>query len=63
MYTGKDTSGKELKMIASNRNSLFYAEADNNNKYIPYFISDFMTGKKLTAWDYNYFFQLHLHRL
>lgn len=56
VYTGTDTSGKQLKMIATNRNSITYADADNNNKYIPYFLNDFMTAKKLTAWDYNYFY-------
>jgi uncharacterized surface protein with fasciclin (FAS1) repeats len=56
VYTGKDTSGKRLNMIASNRNTLNYVEADNNNKYIPYFVSDFMSGKKLSAWDYNFFY-------
>ncbi len=29
---------------------------DNNNKHIPYFTSSFMTGKNLSAYDYNYFF-------
>jgi uncharacterized surface protein with fasciclin (FAS1) repeats len=56
VYAGKDASGKQLKMIATNRNSSDYAETDNNNKYIPYFVNDFMTNKKLTAWDYNYFY-------
>jgi uncharacterized surface protein with fasciclin (FAS1) repeats len=56
VYSGTDTSGAKLKMIASNRNSLTFVEADNNNKYIPYFVSDFMQSKKLTAWDYNFFY-------
>ena len=56
VYTGTDTSGKQLKMIDINRNSITYAESDNNNKHIPYFVNDFMTNKKLTAWDYNYFY-------
>jgi uncharacterized surface protein with fasciclin (FAS1) repeats len=56
VYTGTDTSGKQLKMIAANRNSITYGDNDNNNKYIPYFLNDFMAGKKLTAWDYNYFY-------
>ncbi|HEX6431116.1 MAG TPA: fasciclin domain-containing protein [Niastella sp.] len=56
VYTGTDTSGKQLKMIDVNRNSITYEDADNNNKHIPYFVNDFMTNKKLTAWDYNYFY-------
>src|SRR5689334_7093890 len=54
VYSGTDTSGKAIKVIASNRNSVVFADADNNNKFIPYFVSDFMQSKKLTAWDYNY---------
>lgn len=56
VYDGTDTSGAKLKMIAANRNSVTFAEADNNNKYIPYFVSEFMQNKNLTAWDYNYFY-------
>lgn len=56
VYDGKDAGGKQLKMIAANRNSLLYVEADNNNKYIPYFVNGFMDSKRLTAWDYNYFY-------
>lgn len=59
VYDGADTSGKPLKLIASNRNnngSTFYIDADNNNKYIPYFVNNFMTAKGLTAADYNYFY-------
>jgi len=33
-----------------------YRADDNNNKHIPYFTSDFMTGKSLSAYDYNYFY-------
>ena len=57
VYNGTDaSSGAQLKLIASNRNSITYADADNNNKYIPYFVSDFMQNKKLSAWDYNFFY-------
>lgn len=56
VYEGTDTSGAHLKMIANNRNSISFADADNNNKYIPYFVNDYMASKKLTAWDYNYFY-------
>ena len=57
IYDGVDTGGKPIKAIGSNRNGVnFYAEADNNNKYITYFVDNFMTAKALTAADYNYFY-------
>jgi uncharacterized surface protein with fasciclin (FAS1) repeats len=59
VYDGTDTSGKALKLIASNRNNngtTYYVDADNNNKYIPYFVNNFMTAKGLSAADYNYFY-------
>lgn len=57
VYNGVDTFGKTLKMIPSNRNGVnYYAETDNNNKYIPYFVDNFMTARNLTAADYNYFY-------
>jgi uncharacterized surface protein with fasciclin (FAS1) repeats len=59
VYNGTDTAGKPIKIIASNRNNngtTFYTDADNNNKYIPYFVDNFMSAKGLTAADYNYFY-------
>lgn len=56
VYDGTDTGGNKIKVIASNRNGTGYAEADNNNKYIPYFINEFMAAKNLSAADYNYFY-------
>lgn len=55
VYSTLDTSGKPIKAIAANRNSA-YQDADNNNKYIPYFVSNYMTSRNLTATDYNYFY-------
>jgi uncharacterized surface protein with fasciclin (FAS1) repeats len=64
-YTGfyKDTTyaGQPVMAIASNRNNTgttnsYYVNADNNNKYIPYFTTDFFAAKGLTATDYNYFY-------
>jgi uncharacterized surface protein with fasciclin (FAS1) repeats len=55
VYNATDTGGKPIKAIAANRNSL-YIDADNNNKYVPYFVDNFMAGKNLTAADYNYFY-------
>lgn len=59
VYDGQNASGENIKVIASNRNnngSVFYVEADNNNKYIPYFVDNFMAAKGLSATDYNYFY-------
>jgi uncharacterized surface protein with fasciclin (FAS1) repeats len=48
-------NGQKLKVIAANRNGAYVA-ADNNNKYIPYFISNFVSSAGLGAGDYNYFY-------
>ena len=59
VYDDKNLAGISIKAIASNRNnsgSFFYVDADNNNKHIPIFETGFMTGKGLTATDYNYFY-------
>ena len=59
VYDGTDTAGRPIKAIASNRNNNgvnFYVEADNNNKYIPIMADGYMSGKGLTAADYNYFY-------
>ncbi len=59
VYDGVDGTGKAIKVIGSNRNnngSTYYVEADNNAKYLPYFVDNFMTGKGLSAADYNYFY-------
>lgn len=56
VYNGTDTGGNPIKIIASNRNGTAYSEADNNNKYIPYFVNEFMATKNLSSADYNYFY-------
>jgi uncharacterized surface protein with fasciclin (FAS1) repeats len=59
VYDGTNTSGAPIKVINSNRNNngtTFYVDADYNNKYITYFENNFMTGRGLSAFDYNYFF-------
>jgi uncharacterized surface protein with fasciclin (FAS1) repeats len=59
VYDAVNTSGANIKAIASNRNnsgSQYYVDADNNNKHIPVFETSFMSGKGLTATDYNYFY-------
>lgn len=64
-YTGfyKDTTiaGQQLTAVASNRNNTgvansYYNTADNNNKYIPFFTSDFFTARGLASTDYNFFY-------
>ncbi|RXK61805.1 hypothetical protein ESA94_01980 [Lacibacter luteus] len=59
IYETKNLSGQDIKAIASNRNNsgaLYYVDADNNNKYVPVFETAYMSGKSLTAADYNYFY-------
>ena len=57
VYNTKNLTGADIKAIAVNRNGGgTYVDADNNNKYIPYFVDNFMTTKSLTATDYNYFY-------
>jgi uncharacterized surface protein with fasciclin (FAS1) repeats len=59
VYSTTNTSGTSIKAIASNRNNngaQYYVDADNNNKYLPYFMSGYFTSKSLTASDYNYFY-------
>jgi len=59
VYDAINTSGTPIKAIASNRNNIgtfFYVDGDNNNKYLPYFMSGYFTSKSLTATDYNYFY-------
>ncbi|MBS1511524.1 MAG: fasciclin domain-containing protein [Bacteroidetes bacterium] len=64
-YTGfyKDTAynGTPYVAVASNRNNNagntgYYVSADNGNKYIPVFTSDFFAAQGLSASDYNYFY-------
>jgi len=64
-YTGfyKDTAATgPVVAIANNRNNIAgsltgnYAEGDYNNKYLTYFIDDYMNAQNLSAADYNYFY-------
>jgi len=64
VYSTTNTAGTPIKAIASNRNniaSFFYVDADNNNKYIPYFETGYATAKSLTAYDYNYFYPTSIY--
>lgn len=53
---GAGPDGASGVYVSENRNAGAYVYGDNNNKYIPYFFSTFMTAAGLTATDYNYFF-------
>ena len=64
-YSGfyKDTTatGQPLIAVAANRNNVGgsngnYIPADNNNKYIPIFTSDYFSAKGLGGNDYTYFY-------
>jgi uncharacterized surface protein with fasciclin (FAS1) repeats len=59
VYDGTDTAGRAIKIISSNRNNngiTSFVDADNNNKYIPVIANGYMSGKGLSATDYNYFY-------
>lgn len=53
---GEGPDGAKGVFVAENRNAGSYVFGDNNNKYIPYFYSTYMSAKGLSAADYNYFF-------
>jgi len=64
-YTGfyNDTAftGQAYTAIASNRNNngttnSYYVFADNNNKYIPCFTTEYLAAQGLSQTDYNYFY-------
>ncbi len=59
-YNDTDYNNISYKAIGSNRNNTggvsYYLFADNNNKYIPCFTSEFFGVKGLTASDYTYFY-------
>jgi len=54
--------GDSVVVLSANRNAVTppgginYVYGDNNNKYIPYFFSTYMSARNLGATDYNYFF-------
>ncbi len=59
IYDDVTPAGLPVKAIQSNRNNsggFYYAEADNNNKYISIFTDTFFRAKALSAADYNYFY-------
>lgn len=50
------SKGKERKVINTNRNFGTYVEADNGNKYIPYFIEAGLPSLGITSVDYTTFY-------
>ncbi len=59
-FQTKTINGSPIVVAGSNRNNApgadYYVPGDNNNKYITYFVDEYMTAFGLGASDYNYFF-------
>jgi uncharacterized surface protein with fasciclin (FAS1) repeats len=60
-YNDTDYVGQSYKAIPSNRNNngttnSYFVFADNGNKYIPCFTSEFLAGQGLSSTDYSYFY-------
>ncbi|MFD2162135.1 fasciclin domain-containing protein [Paradesertivirga mongoliensis] len=61
-YAALDTAmidGKKVLVSASNRNNAggtYYVSADNNNKYIPFFLNSYFTANGIPTSDYAYLF-------
>lgn len=59
-FQTKIVNGNSLIVTGSNRNNSlggdYYVPGDNNNKYITYFLDEYMNSFGLGAYDYNYFF-------
>lgn len=59
-YNDTTPAGAPVLALASNRNNTngtnYFVQGDNNNKYIAYFVDNFMSARALSASDYNYFF-------
>jgi uncharacterized surface protein with fasciclin (FAS1) repeats len=59
IYDDVNRAGIPVKAIASNRNNngtLFYVDADNNNKFVSIFTDTFFRAKALNPSDYTYFY-------
>lgn len=59
-FQTKTVNGNSIVVAGSNRNNApnadYYIPGDNNNKYITYFVDEYMNAFGLGAYDYNYFF-------
>lgn len=54
-YDDTTSTGQKVKALSNNRNGSFIL-GDNNNKFIPYFLSNFMSARGLSSADYTYFY-------
>ncbi|WP_370476342.1 fasciclin domain-containing protein [Tamlana flava] len=59
-FQTKTVDGNQIVVAGSNRNNApgadYYIPGDNNNKYITYFVSEYMDALGLSAFDYQYFY-------
>ncbi|MEL0456501.1 fasciclin domain-containing protein [Flavobacteriaceae bacterium SZ-1-7] len=59
-FQNKMVDGNSIVVAGSNRNNGlggdYYIPGDNNNKYISYFVSEYMDALGLSAFDYQYFY-------
>lgn len=59
-FQEKMVNGSPMIVVGSNRNNSqggdSYISGDNNNKYITYFVDEYMSVASLGSYDYNYFF-------
>jgi len=59
-YSDSSWNGTKYTALASNRNNTsgtnYFVLGDNNNKYITYFLDNYLSAKHLTSADYNYFY-------
>ncbi len=59
-FLTKIINGQSKVIVGSNRNNRtgtdYYVTGDNNNKYISYFTDEYFAERKLTAFDFNYFY-------
>jgi uncharacterized surface protein with fasciclin (FAS1) repeats len=54
-YQTKTVNGVPTVTLGANRNGAWFA-GDNNNKYVTYFTDEYFASKKLSAYDFNYFY-------
>ena len=59
-FLTKTVNGNQIVVAGSNRNNApnadYYIPGDNNNKYISYFVDEYMNAFGLGAYDYNFFY-------
>ncbi len=59
-FQTKTVNGNAIVVAGSNRNNGpgadYYIPGDNNNKYISYFVTEYMDALGLSAFDYEYFY-------